>query len=117
MLPEGRNRAELYCVLIAAGTLGVAGSSIIRSSEREKGPFGFRSEGQEIGVSFAKRSGDLTGGAVAAPNPHHLRWVTEQKGPLMKVRILRHDDEVVLGRVLLHDYVVGAVETGVTNVR
>jgi hypothetical protein len=68
-------------------------------------------------MSFAKRSGNLTGGAVAAPNPHHLRWMTEQKGPLMKVRVFRHDDEVVLGGVLSHDDVVGAVETGFTNVR
>jgi hypothetical protein len=50
---------------------------------------------EDAGLMLPKYLFDICCGAIAKADPDDLRWKSENKTPLMKIGILRHDDEVV----------------------
>ena len=49
----------------------------------------------DTGLVLPKNLLDICRGAIAAADPYDLGWKSENETPLMKIGILRHNDEVV----------------------
>jgi hypothetical protein len=50
---------------------------------------------QDTGLAFPQNLFNICGGAIATADPDDLGWKSEDETTLMKIRILRHNDEVV----------------------
>jgi len=53
-------------------------------------------EFQDTGLALPKNRLDICRGAIAKADPYDLGWKSENETSLMKIGILRHDDEVVI---------------------
>ena|SRR5208337_4512008 len=51
---------------------------------------------QDTGLALFKNRFDICRGAIAKADPYNLGWKSENETSLMKIRILRRDDEVVI---------------------
>jgi hypothetical protein len=51
---------------------------------------------QDTGLTLPKNLFDIRRGAIATADPYDLGWKSEDETSLMKIGILRHDDEVVI---------------------
>ena len=51
---------------------------------------------QDTGLALPKNLFDICRGAIATADPYDLGWKPENETSLMKIGILRHDDEVVI---------------------
>jgi len=52
-------------------------------------------EFQDTGLTLPKNLLDICRGAIAKADPYDLGWKSENETSLVKIGILRHDDEVV----------------------
>ena len=51
---------------------------------------------QDTGLMLPKNLFDICRGAIATADPYDLGWKSENETSLMKIGILRHDDEAVI---------------------
>ena len=66
---------------------------------------------QDTGLTLPKDLFDICCGAIAAADPDDLRWKSENETALMKIGILRHDDEVVIPGKFPNDCVIYVQQT------
>ena len=85
--------------------------------EREERAFHVAFEGDHLSVMTSEKGRDLVRRAVPSPDPDHLRRVPEQKASFVKVGILRHDHEGMLGRVPPDGVIVGSLQADLADMR
>ena len=60
---------------------------------------------------------DICRGAISAADPYDLGWKPENETALMKIRILRHNDEVVITGIFPNDRVICVPQTYQAHMR
>jgi hypothetical protein len=63
--------------------------------KRQEGVDVILTEFKDARLMLCKNLLDISRGAIATANPYHFGWKSENETSLMKIGILRHNDEVV----------------------
>jgi hypothetical protein len=72
---------------------------------------------QDTGLTVPKNLFDISGGAIATADPYDLGWKSENETSLMKIGILRHNDEVVITGKLPNHCVICLPQTHEAHMR
>ena len=70
----------------------------VASGNHEEGMYFILAEMANVLLARPQHRHDILGGAIAKPNPNHLRRESEEKTALMKFRVLGNDREALLAR-------------------
>jgi hypothetical protein len=72
---------------------------------------------QDTGLALPKNLFDICRGAIAKADPYDLGWKSENETSLMKIGILRHDDEVVITGKFPNHCVICVPQTKLPHMR
>jgi len=72
---------------------------------------------QDTGLALPKNLFDICRGAIAKADPNDLGWKSENETSLMKIGILRHDDEVLIAGKFPNYGVICVPQTKVPHMR
>jgi hypothetical protein len=72
---------------------------------------------KDTGLTFPKNFFDICRGAIATADPNHLGWKSEDETSLMKIGILRHDNEIMIAGKFPNCCVIGVPQTEKPHVR